>query len=151
MAVFRFDAAKGQICPKETQGQCHCPEAALPLIKFTMTTQKASAGTKGTNCGHRHLRFPPIIFRIYNVFRYNNLVLHFDTAIQSQCISSHAHTIQIVWSRAAPAYREHFRGGSSEVNRFKSSRHHMARRETTTSQRPKQSILVNHVFADLID
>jgi hypothetical protein len=54
--------------------------------------------------------FFSIIFRIYNVFRYNNPILHFDTAIQSQCICSHAHTIQIGWSRVAPACREHFRG-----------------------------------------
>jgi hypothetical protein len=54
--------------------------------------------------------FLSIIFRIYNVFRYNNPILHFDTAIQSQYISSHAHTIQIGWSRASPTCREHFRG-----------------------------------------
>jgi hypothetical protein len=51
-----------------------------------------------------------IICRIYNIFRYNNPMLHFNTAIQSQRISSHAYAIQIGWGRTAPACREHFGG-----------------------------------------
>jgi hypothetical protein len=43
-------------------------------------------------------------------------------------------------------------GGSSEVNHFKSSRHHLAQRENHDQPvPPEQSILVKHIFADLIN
>jgi hypothetical protein len=102
--VFHFDTARGQTCPKETRG------SATPC-KIHGDNAERKYRNEGKNGGRRHPRFPLITFRIYNVFWYNNLVLHFDTAIQSQYISLQAHTIQIGWSRAAPACREHFGGG----------------------------------------
>jgi hypothetical protein len=97
------------------------------------------------------LVFPLITFQIYNVFRYKNLVLHFDTTIQSQYTSSQAHTIQVSWSRAAPACREHFRGEfrSKSLQVFTASLG--APRKPQSASAPKQSILVKHIFADLIN
>jgi hypothetical protein len=135
MAAFRFDTAEGHICPKRREGTITSPKQRYPWAKKTglahpkakhlslvgrfgrprpsreVTTQNASAGTEVTSGGYRHLRFFFIVFRIYDIFRYNNPMLHFNTAIQSQLISSHAHPIQIGWGRVAPACREHFRGG----------------------------------------
>jgi hypothetical protein len=134
MAVFRFDTAEGQICPKRREGNITGPRQRYPSAKkiwastsegktFVSRRQVRSSKTESrgndTKCKCRNggdkwwLQAPSflfIIFRVYNAFRYNNPMLHFNTAIQLQRISSHAHTIQIGWGRAAPACLEHFRG-----------------------------------------
>jgi hypothetical protein len=84
------------------------------------------------------LVFPLITFQIYNVFRYKNLVLHFDTTIQSQYTSS-KHTLYKSVGAAPPQHAANTSGGSSEVNRFKYSRHHLARRENHNQPVPPSS------------
>jgi hypothetical protein len=55
--------------------------------------------------------------------------------MQLQYISSQTHTLQVRWRRVVPVCREHFGGGgSSEVNRFKSSRQPVAQRGVMISQ-----------------
>jgi hypothetical protein len=77
--------------------------------------------------------FLPITFPIYSVSQYSNPILHFDTTIQPQYIPSHTHTLYKLIGAAPPQHAVNTSGGSSEVNRFKSSRHHLARRGATTS------------------
>jgi hypothetical protein len=153
MVVFRFDMTEGQICPKRREGTITGPKQRYLSAKIWANTSEGKTfvsrwqvrsfetESRGDDakCKCRNgsdkwwLQAPSfffIVFRIYNVFQYNNPMLHFNTTIQLQHISSHAHAIQIGWGRVAPACREHFRG-SSEVGRFKSSRHHLARRGAT--------------------
>jgi hypothetical protein len=116
--------------------------ASLAGGSITLTKNNVDgAEIKDTNDGHRHLCFPLSSHFEYTMYFGTTIQFYNDTIMQSQYISSQTHTLQIRWRRVTPVCREHFRGGggSSEVNRFKSSRQPIARRGVTISQ-PHQTI-----------
>jgi hypothetical protein len=84
------------------------------------------------------LQAPSFFFLSY--FQYT---VYFGTTIQyytstqqyNHNVFLHTHTLYKSVGVAPPQHAANTSGGSSEVNRFKSSRHHMVRRGATTSQR----------------
>jgi hypothetical protein len=117
MAAYRLDTTEGQICPKRREGNITDPKQHYPSAKkiWASTSEGKTFGSRwqvrssetesrgdDAKCKCRNgsdkwwLQSPSflfIVFRIHNVFRYNNPMLNFNTAIQSQHISSHAHAI----------------------------------------------------------
>jgi hypothetical protein len=84
-----------------------------------------------TSGGYMHLRF---------FLSYVEYTTYFGTTIQCYTLTQqynhnvflHMHTLYKSVGAAPPQHAANTSGGSSEVGRFKSSRHHMARRRATT-------------------
>jgi hypothetical protein len=104
-----------------------------------MTTQNANAGMKGTNNGHRHPCFSS--YHVLNIqcasVQLCDITLWYNNTITIHFLTSIHFTSQLASRRPnVPRTLPGGGGGSSEVNRFKSSRQPMARRGATTSQHP---------------
>jgi hypothetical protein len=116
-----------------------------------MAAQNASAGMKGTSGGYMHLRF------FLSYFEYT---MYFDTTIQYYTLTQQynhnvflqTHTLYKSVGAALPQHAANTFGGEFR-SKIASSLHGITWRdaEPRLVSASKRSILVKHVFADLID
>jgi hypothetical protein len=95
-------------------------------------TQKTSVGTEATSNDYSHLHF---YYHTSNIRRFSVPIQCYNLTRQYKYNTSlHLHTLYKSVGGASPQHDANTSGGSSEAGHFKSSRHHLVRREAATGR-----------------